>query len=124
MSLSKIVDFQAYGLKEADVSRVDEDTVTSLGKQVIDSFKTNGFCYLKNHGIDDTLMEEYFHVSQNFFEQPKDLKEKYPLGTDYMYGYVKLERETLNLERTAGDLHEAFNYVPGFDKQWPPVNKF
>ena len=124
MSLSKIVDIQAYGLKEADVSRVDEDTVKALGKQVIDNFKANGFCYLKNHGIDATLLEEYFHISQNFFEQPKELKEKYPLGTDYMYGYVKLERETLNLERSAGDLHEAFNYVPGFDKQWPPVNKF
>ena len=124
MSLSKIVDFQAYGLKEADISKVDDDTVKALGKQVIDNFKTNGFCYLKNHGVDEKLLEEYFQVSHDFFEQPKDLKEKYPLGTDYMYGYVKLERETLNLQRSAGDLHEAFNYVPDFEKQWPPVDKF
>ena len=124
MSLSKIVDFHAYGLKEADISKVGEETINAIGKQVIDNFKTNGFCYLKNHGIDENLLDEYFRVSRNFFEQPNDLKGQFPLGDDYMFGYVKLERETLNLERSAGDLHEAFNYVPAFERQWPPVEKF
>ena len=124
MSADMIVDLQAYGLNVKDISSVDTDTIKALGKQVIDNFKTNGFCYLKNHGIDEKLLEKYLNVSRNFFEQPRHLKEQYPLGSNYMYGYVKLERETLNLERSVGDLHEAFNYVPSFVKDWPPVDQF
>ena len=35
-----------------------------------------------------------------------------------------MERETLNLERSVGDLHEVFNYVPSYNKAWPPVDQF
>ena len=85
MSADRIVDLQAYGLNVKDISSVDTDTIKALGKQVIDNFKTNGFCYLKNHGIDEKLLEEYLNVSRNFFEEPRHLKEQYPLGSNYMF---------------------------------------
>ena len=35
------------------------------------TFKTYGYCYLKNHGIDENLLNEYSRVSKSFFEQPE-----------------------------------------------------
>ena len=124
MSEDMIVDFQAYGLGVEDISKVDQDNVKALGKQITENFKKYGFCYLKHHGVDEKLLNGFMRVSRDFFKQPLDVKAKYPLGENYMYGYVKLEKETLNLERSVGDLHEAFNYVPSYDWAWPPVDQF
>ena len=63
-------------------------------------------------------------VSRTFFELPEEIKNICPLGVDYTFGYLKPGKETLNNERSVGDLHEAFNYVPKFDKAWPPVENF
>lgn len=96
-----------------------------IGKRIVDVFKTFGFCYLKNHGVDENLIEEYRRVSLGSFQQPRNFKAKYPMGTDYRYGWVEIEREKLNKKRSgAGDLHEAFNYSPKFDGAWPPIQKF
>ena len=124
MSASNIVDFHKYGLDVQDISKVDQSSIRSIGKQLVDGFKTHGFCYLKNHGVNETLIKDYRTVSRRFFEQPEVEKEKYPLDARYVFGWVKLERETLNAKRSAGDLHEAFNYTPGYDREWPPVEKF
>ena len=126
MAADKIVDFQEYGLGIKDISTVNKDVVTSLGKQIIDNFKTYGYCYLKNHGVDEKILNGYFTVSRNFFLQPEDEKEKYSMGPDYAFGWIKLERERFNPNRSAGDLHEAFNYVPGYcsNEVWPQVEKF
>ena len=124
MSASNIVDFHEYGLDVQDTSTVDQDAIKAVGKQVVGGFKTHGFCYLKHHGVNETLIDDYRRVSRNFFEQPETMKEKYPLDARYVFGWVKLERETLNTKRSTGDLHEAFNYTPGYDREWPPVEKF
>ena len=119
-----VIDFKEYGLS-ADVSAdVKDDILKAIGNRIIDKFKTYGFCYLKNHGVDQTLLEDYMRVSRTFFELPEEIKSMNPLGVDYTFGYVKPGKETLNKERSVGDLHEALNYVPKFDKAWPPVENF
>ena len=124
MATGPIIDFGEYGLLVKDVSNVGDDTIKALGKRIVDAFKTHGFCYLKNHGMDENLIKEYMEVSRKFFEQPEELKSKYPMGFDYRFGWVRLEREHLNEQRSVGDLHEAFNYTPTYDVAWPPVVKF
>ena len=111
MSASNIVDFHEYGLDVQDTSAVDQDAIKAVGKQVVDGFNTHGFCYLKHHGVNKTLIDDYRRVSRNFFQQPEAMKEKYPLDARYVFGWVKLERETPNGKRGAGVLHEAFNYT-------------
>ena len=119
-----VIDFKEYGLGIQDSVGMNADILRDVGKRIIDNFKTYGFCYLKNHGVEEDLLNEYMRVSRTFFELPASIKSQYPLGIDYIYGYVKLGIETLNNERSVGDLHEAFNYVPTFDKAWPPVENF
>ena len=124
MSATNIVDFHAYGLRIKDTSGADQEAVKAIGKQIVDGFKSHGFCYLKNHGVGDALIKDYMRVSRNFFEQPESVKEKYALDARYVFGWLQLERETLNINRKAGDLHEAFNYTPKYDSEWPPVENF
>ena len=124
MEAGCVVDFGSYGLSVKDAASVDIGIVTDIGTQIVDNFKTYGFCYLKNHGVDKQLLDKYRDISKTFFELPDSVKEQYPLGVDYMTGYVKLGKETLNNDRSAGDLHEAFNYVPMFEKGWPPIDQF
>lgn len=126
MAADKIVDFKQYGLDIKDISTVDQQVIASIGQQVVDNFQTYGFCYLKNHGINEELLNEYFSVSRTFYQQPEKEKEKYTMGSDYAFGWIKLERERFNQDRSAGDLHEAFNYVPGYcsNEVWPQVDRF
>lgn len=114
-----------YGLNVEDISKVSDDTIEALGKEIIHAFKTFGYCYLKNHGVNVTLTEEYFDVLRTFFEQPYEVKTKYSMGQDYAFGWISLEGESLDPKSQAGDLHEAFLYRPcsGYEA-WPSVQKF
>ena len=104
--------FDQYG------SAIGDEYFKALGKRMVNAFKEQGYCYLTSHGINEEFIEEYMKVSQKFFEQPEELKSKFPMGVDYKVGWVKLEREHLNEKRLACDLHEAFNYTPTYDDEW------
>ena len=119
-----VIDFKAYGLGVEDISQISEETLKTLGKRVVDCLQTYNFCYLKNHGVKQSLLEEFDHVSRKFFELPDEVKSKFPMGKDYRFGCALLETEHLNLNRAAGDLHEGFNYSPTYDTEWPPVENF
>lgn len=119
------VDFNDYGLNVEDISKVSDETIKELGKKIIHAFKTFGYCYVKNHGMDDCLINDYFVVSRTFFEEPVEVKEKYPIGQDYAFGWVKFKGEKSDPKSEVRDLHEAFNYRPysGYEG-WPPTEKF
>lgn len=63
-------------------------------------------------------------VSKVLFDQPEETKEKYSMGSDYMFGWMKLGKERPNPDRSVGDLHEAFNFIPLYEGDWPPVENF
>ena len=83
MSNDFLVDFQEYGLEVENTFTVSKDTVKALGDKVVNAFKNYGFCYLKNHGVDEELLKDYMDVSRAFFEKPTECKAKYPLRYDY-----------------------------------------
>ena len=125
MASAPIIDFKECGLNVEDFSAVSNATLKTLGKTIIDAFKTYGFCYLKNHGVDEDLILDYRKASREFFILPDEEKTKYTILSDYRFGWVKLEAENLNKDRPpTGDLHEAFNYCPAGDTGWPPVEHF
>ena len=124
-NIQPVVDFNEYGLKVEDISKINDDTIKALGKEVIQAIKTYGYCYLKNHGVNESLVVKYFYVLRKFFEQPDKQKEKYSLGQDYAFGWRGLEEEKIDPKSQVGDLHEVFLYRPcsGYEA-WPPVDNF
>ena len=46
------------------MSNVGDDTIQVLSKRIVDSFKTSGFYYLNNHGMDENLVKENMEVSR------------------------------------------------------------
>ena len=58
--LIPIIDFQKFidGENEAKVS---------VAKQILDAFQKSGFFYLKNHGINQKLVDEMYTQSKEFF---------------------------------------------------------
>ena len=124
MAAENVIDFREFGLNVENISNVGEDKIKTIGKTVVDCFKTYGFCYLKNHGVDQKLLEDYMQVSKVLFNQPEKIKERYAMSSEYMFGWMKLGKERSNPERSVGDLHEAFNFMPLYESNWPPVDNF
>lgn len=120
-----VIDLDEYGLNTEDVSNISDDTIKTLGKKFINALKTFGYCYVKNHGIDEQLIKEYLAVSRDFFNEPADVKVKYPIDKHFSFGWVKMEGEMCDPKSHAGDLHEAFLYSErsGYEA-WPPIRKF
>ena len=125
MTSKAVIDFNDYNLTIADHSEVDDDIVKRLGDKIIHVFKTFGYCYIKNHGVSEKLIESYFDVSRAFFELTTNEKIKYSLKPDYAFGWVKLESEKVDPKSEVNDLHEAFNYRPcsGYEL-WPEIENF
>lgn len=120
-----IVDFGDYGLDTEDISLVSDEKISELGKSIVQILKTHNFCYLKNHGIKQQLIRDYMKASAEFFKLSSDEKNAYAIGTDYHFGWVKLEGMVVNSKSSVGDLNEFFLYTPySYNEKWPPVKEF
>ena len=118
MATAPVVDFQEYGLIVNAFSKVSNETLQSVGEAIVDAFKTYRFCYVKNHGVDETVVEKYLQASREFFLQPIEEKAKYKINSKLNFGWLAMEDE--KLEKEVGDLHEVFKYTAMNDSQCPP----
>ena len=124
MSKIPIIDFGAYGLHVKDyTSIVDNNALVALGEEVKHCFSTIGFAYLKNHGVDGDLINDFMRVSREFFEQPMEEKEKCAMSKEIKSGWLGPEQETLNQDRPA-DLKESYSYAPSYEQVWPSTEHF
>lgn len=107
-----VIDFEQLGVhrKRDDI---DRSTLLDVGGLIKDAFCKIGFCYLKNHGISQEMVDEQMSTSLEFFQQSPEEKAKQARKTENFYGWIDVER--LDIEKPA-DLKEAFNYQPGLDK--------
>lgn len=113
-----VIDFDKLGLHR-EMGTIEPAALKEVGEKIKEAFTKIGFCYLKNHGINQDLIDHYMTVSRNFFQQPAEEKVKHVRGKDINFGWVAVEREKLNPDRP-GDLKEAFNYHPAEDPDdWP-----
>ena len=118
-----ILDCSAVGLNVIDSNLADAN-IEQFGKEITIAFKSSGFCYLTNHGVDKKLIDGYMRVSRSFFAQPDEVKCKHLHTKERNFGWVAVEREAINPERP-GDLKEAFNYFPADDDgRWPDIEDF
>ncbi|CAG8742291.1 27360_t:CDS:2 [Dentiscutata erythropus] len=78
-----------------------------------------GFFYLKNHGFNEKDVEDTFHYTKLYFDQPHEEKQNYKINEHY-YGYIDLRQELLDLEtQKIGDHKESFNFSKFDDNDDP-----
>ncbi|XP_069138807.1 uncharacterized protein [Argopecten irradians] len=78
-----VVDMRPYRIDMED--KVDTESLQIVGNSICGAFRDIGFCYIKNHGIQQALIDKMLSVSKTFFEMPPDLNPKRP--SDYKESY-------------------------------------
>jgi isopenicillin N synthase-like dioxygenase len=94
---------------------VGADVLEAVGKSILGALCEFGVCFIKNHGIDQGFIDQYFALAEEFFKQPREMKMQYIKGPQREFGYYPYEHENLNTQRP-GDLKESFNYHPVDDQ--------
>lgn len=51
-----------------------------------------GFFFIRNHGVQQSVVQDVFDVSRRYFDLPVAEKKKIAMGKDYPYGYENQER--------------------------------
>ena len=124
MASIPVVDFAAFGLKVENGDAIRDEALKPLGDEVKSMLITIGFCYLKHHGIDEALVDDFMKVCREFFEKPEEVKRQYAMSTEVKAGWVGFGHGMLNPVRPA-DLKESFSYVPCYNlSSMPTVMKF
>ncbi|XP_025098820.1 2-oxoglutarate-dependent dioxygenase htyE-like isoform X2 [Pomacea canaliculata] len=98
---------------------VCDESLLKATKQIHDTFRDYGFCYLTNHGIPTSIVNDIFSSSRAFFELPVSIKQRYARPIETNHGWAACERESLNPERPYADMKESFNFSPCDNGQWP-----
>ncbi|XP_071114329.1 uncharacterized protein [Haliotis cracherodii] len=104
-----VIDFAAYRLQISDPESVSDSDLETLADSFYNALSTVGFCYIKNHGLSQDKVDDFFRVSKTFFSEPRDVKEACESPTGRFNGFQALEKERLTPSRP-GDLKETFNY--------------
>ncbi len=87
-------------------SAIDGSDIQTVADQIYAAATRTGFFYIKNHGIDPTLMAQAFQVSQDFFAQSVAVKETVAVNTDQR-GWMATGMSRLQGSKTH-DLKEVF----------------
>ncbi|QRV73453.1 hypothetical protein RhiJN_01467 [Ceratobasidium sp. AG-Ba] len=90
-----------------------EDKVR-VADEIRDACVHVGFFYVKNHGIDENVIQNAVKASKQFFDLPIEDKVKLDIHKSSNFkGYTALLGENTNPENR-GDLHEGFDLGPEF----------
>ncbi|MDA8719945.1 isopenicillin N synthase family oxygenase [Gammaproteobacteria bacterium] len=89
----------------------DAETIALL-KQALEQY---GFFTITDHGLDDSLLEQSYEASKNFFNLPLDIKNKYAQPQFAgARGYTHFGKETA-LGESVADLKEFWHHGPETD---------
>ncbi len=59
-----------------DITEFDRDK-TAFVKKLGEAYEEFGFCGIKNHGIDEAIMDQAYATFQAFFALPAEIKQQY-----------------------------------------------
>ena len=71
-----ILSISQIGLKNEDQPSLEAYKL--CGENLKGAFSSVGFIYIKDHGIDEKLIEKSMEASKNYFLLPQDVKESFP----------------------------------------------
>jgi len=103
----------------------------AVAKQIGTACEEIGFFLVKNHGIDQALIDRVWATTETFFREPLDVK-NIPMTEDYPYGYSGFQEEALAkgkeseegvaVSKSLPDLKECFAIGPYNSKAgMPPI---
>ena len=101
------IDMSDYFARKAEITQDLWQAATGIG-----------FFQLTNHGIPQTLIDEAFRLSADFFDLPKETKAQYPLmpGTNSGWEYMAQVRPSTG----TADRKESYQItLPRMAKLWP-----
>ncbi len=86
----------------------DEQARSEFVEQIGSAFQNIGFVGVKNHGIDQNLIDKFYRESKDFFALPVEVKRKYEIqGIAGQRGYTSFGKEHAKHSEVA-DLKEFF----------------
>lgn len=93
--------------------------VNSIGK----AYEDIGFVAVKNHGVNDADLDEFYKVVQEFFSLPLEIKAKYDDNNGGQRGYTAFGVEHAK-DRPASDLKEFWHFGQWVQGEDPELAKF
>jgi len=90
---------------------VDGSNPESVAKEIGKACAEVGFFYVKNHGIDQQLIDQMYAATKEFFDLPMDAKQRLNVANSglTLRGYIPPYAENADPKNTK-DFKEAFDY--------------
>ena len=104
-----------------DVSQLlSGDNPMQVASQIGDACEKVGFFYIKDHGVDQQLIDEMYALSKAFFKLPYEEKNKLNVVKSgrTLRGYIPMYAENVDPANTR-DFKECFDYGAHYDEVSP-----
>ena len=89
-------------------------------QQLTDALQEYGFVTFTDHGLEDSILDEAYAASREFFSLPNDIKQNYARpDTGGARGYTQFGKETA-VGETVADLKEFWHHGPEIDETYDP----
>jgi isopenicillin N synthase-like dioxygenase len=95
-------------LDHVPVLDLSSDNLRELITTLDAALRQYGFLYIKNHGIDASLLEQQFQVAADLFSLPRSVKEAMPFDGQLDIGYVGSGGQALDSLSEETDSKEQF----------------
>ena len=86
------------------------EAFTAFGQNLREALSSVGFVFIRDHGIDQDLIEEAMKASKEFFHLPKKVKEAIPRDPKVQQGYVAPGREIFDQNEEGSKVELALPY--------------
>lgn len=96
-----------------------------VAREIAKACKQCGFFYIKNHGVEQDLIDETFNTTKDYFDQPLEKKmEQWIYKNKDLKGYEPVHGARLDDTKPKGDRKESFllSYDPAYDPVPPVLN--
>lgn len=111
MNTSNIPQISFELIKQKDASAI---------QQLTNALQEFGFVTFTDHGLADSILEDAYAASKEFFSLPNDIKQNYARpDTGGARGYTQFGKETAVGEKVA-DLKEFWHHGPNIDESYDP----
>ncbi|CAE6451757.1 unnamed protein product [Rhizoctonia solani] len=130
LATQKIRPFESIPIIDISGLSGDANSKAQVASAIREACIHVGFFYVKNHGIDETVIKSTVEAARRFFDLSLEEKMKIEVHKSPNFkGYTPLLGENTNPENR-GDLHEGFDIGPEIDHSsnssmsgsnvWPP----
>lgn len=116
---SKTISFQEIPIIDV-APLIDGSNPQKVAKEIGHICENIGFLYIKNHGVPKSLIEEAYELSEEFFSQPFEEKEKLNIvhSGEVLRGYIPMYSENADPKNTR-DFKECFEFGHHYDEVSP-----